>query len=348
MQIENPNSKKQETPIVRKVKDPSDKPKIVIPPALVNPQNYISTEQAVEEEITEKQSKPFSNDAILSLEYSIPYEPLCKDKIKGIPKVLRYKPINGFYVSQLNELSAENIDEGINHILDSLCFESKTMGFSHWNFPVNEKIRAFLNLRLNSVGNVIEHLFGVCSSCGTHKLFTKIHITKFDERDLKEDYYEPYPLKVKTKDGSIQKFKARLIQSGDINKAKQLYQKDKGLISELFPDARPKDEKVVVQVLEYANSILEIDEYSPDFKTKVNLCKNNIHVMNALTGFNDYFDYGLDLELPEKCDNVDCPSNMKSEEEKTLNGSRFLFSIQPAIFYITYSEESSVRQYFDV
>ena len=282
-------------------------------------------------------------------EFCIPYEPLCNDKIIGIPKELNYRPIDGFLVTKLNELNLTTIDEGLNEVLDATCYETKFEGFSHWVMPVNEKIRSFLNLRLNSSGPVIEHLFGLCAECGKEKLFTKVEIKKFDETELKKKYKEPFPLKAKVNDKEV-KFKARLLQSGDIYKAKQIYEKNKDYISKMFPEAIEKDAEVITQILEYTNSILEIDTKPAVFDEALSFCKDNIQVMNALTSFNDFFFYGMNLETEDTCGNKECPSvstDVKTGKSKKRR-CQFRFPLQPNLFFISYTEKESVEQYFDM
>jgi len=291
------------------------------------------------------------------LEYSIPYEPLGGGKILDLPHRLNYKPIDGFMVSKLNELNMDNIDEGLNQVLDQLCYESSYQEFTHWMMPTNEKIRAFLNLRLNSVGPVIEHLFGVCLDCGESKLFTKVEITSFNETFLKDNYQEPFPLKTKVK-GDLVRFKARILQSGDIFKAKQIWQKNKNFVYQQFPDATENDEEAVVQLLEYANSILEVDGKPPTFESALEFCRK-VEIMNAISGFNDYFSYGMSLETEGLCNNDECASvvsaeatfNAKEEKKggkKRHRRSQFRFPFQPNIFDISFTEEKTIEQHFDL
>jgi hypothetical protein len=293
--------------------------------------------------------EPVLENTMDRLIYTIKYVPLCTGKILDIPETLHYKPIDGFTVTKLNELNVDTIDEGLNGILDALCFESKYQGFTHWKLTVEEKIRAYLNLRLNSTGSIVEHLVGICESCGKEKLFLKVEIGKFDEKDLSPKYIEPFPLKVKV-NGTEKKFKGRILRSGDIYRAKQTYEKDKGLIRKLFPEATDKDNNVVIQILEYANSILEIENVKPSFEDAVNFCKNNLDVMNAITSFNDYFQYGMTLKVNDICTQAECPT--VSVDEKTGSpihrGSLFRFPLQPGLFYITHTQKETVEQYFDL
>jgi len=283
-------------------------------------------------------------------EYSIPYEPLCGSKIPEVPAKLNYKPLNGFHVTKINELNMETVDDGLNDVLDALCYESKMKGFTHWTMSTNEKIRAFLNLRLNSVGPIIEHLVGVCTECGEQKLFTKILLTKFDETELKADYQEPFPLKYNSKGKVEHKFKARILRSGDIKRARQIFNLDKSFVAKFFPDIKKEDESTVILILEYANTILEHEGSPAMFEQAVSLCRDNAELMNAVTSFNDYFAYGMNLTSEETCDNKECPSNLRKDPntDKTVGRSLFRIPTQPTIFSITSSEKEAVIAYFDL
>lgn len=375
--IEKPGEN-QEQPALRKVRNVKKKP--TVPPALnmsgdiadpsklAKTREHLTDESEVEatplgQEVTElsrervqdqakKVAVPGSN--LDRLNYSIPYETLCGDKVEGIPAKLSYKPIDGFCVTKLNELNVDTIDEGLNTILDKLCYESRYEGFTHWTMGIDEKIRSYLNLRLNSVGSQIEHLMGICGQCGEEKLFTKVEITKFDELDLKEEYREPFPLKLEIDDKEV-KFKTRLLQSGDIFKAKSIYAKNKDFVYTMFPDAVESDEATVVQIMEYANSIIEINGRPVEFEDAVAFCRDNVKVMNAMSGFNDYFAYGMVLEAESACNNEECPSRTKvddkfdkeTQKKVKTRRSQFRFPIQPSLFYIAYTEEENVKQYFD-
>jgi hypothetical protein len=281
-------------------------------------------------------------------DYPIKYSPLSGKMIPEVPEVLNYKPLTGFHVTKMNELNLETIDDGLNDILDALCYESKARGFSHWNMNVSEKIRSYLNIRLNSVGPVIENLMGVCTTCGNQQVFVKTLITKFEETGLKDNYKEPFPLKYNMK--GEHKFKTRLLRSGDIRKARQLFAQDKGFITKMFPDTKASDESTIVLILEYANTILEHDGTPVSFEQGVTLCRDNVEMMNAVTAFNDYFSYGMNLSHEDHCNNKECPSNTKLETNTGIPVGRSLFRvpIQPTFFTISSSEEKTVESYFDL
>jgi hypothetical protein len=351
------DSLKHKAATVRKVRETKvSKPVPLGAPVVEEPEMVETSPEAIpQEELDQmveksKEYKERNIDTLEKLEYSIVYEPLCNGKIPDIPETLNYKAIDGFMITKLNELTMATIDEGMNDILDSSCYESIVEGFSHWILPLNEKIRAFINLRLNSVGPVIEGLIGICPECGERKVFPKIHITKFDETELKENYQEPFSLHATVKNKEV-KFKGRLLRTGDIYKAMQIYKKDKKLIREQFPQAHDeKDKTIVCQILEYANSILEIEEKPTDFITSIKFCRDNADVMNAITSFNDYFLYGISLTTEGTCDNMECSSVTKDEKtgKPTKRRCQFRIPLQPTIFYITYSEEETAKRYFDL
>jgi hypothetical protein len=328
---------------VRETKTPVMPPKIA--EALNKESNLINPTVAKPTQINP--NKP--SGELDKIDYSVIYESLCGAQISEVPVKLRYKPIDGFHVAKLNELTLDTIDEGLNDVLDNLCYESKYEGFTHWKMTVDEKIRAFLNLRLNSSGPIIEHLIGICEECGSEQAFIKIEITKFDENELKKEYKEPFPLKAKVGDKTV-RFEGRLLRSGDIYRARQIYNKDKGFISSAFPEAKSKDVTIITQILEYANSITSKEGSPITFEEAVVLCKDNIDIMNAITSFNDYFYYGMVLKTTEECTNDECPTVTKDEETGKFKrrGCLFRFPIQPSLFYITYTESENVKQYFDL
>lgn len=346
--------KKEQTKHVRSVKKPS------VPPAVqaeLDKANKLDFSKAEKSENVQQIRSMLHSEHVEQekdkLMYSIPYETLCGDKVSGVPSKLHYQPINGYYVTLLNELNLTNIDHGINSVLDSLCYESKYKGFSHWEMPRPEKIRSFFNLRINSDGPVIETASGICSKCGQMNVVVKMNLIKLEEDGLKDSYKEPFPLKAKIK-GEEKKIGAKIIRSGDIYKAEQIYKNDTTFISKFFPGDHDEVQKnSIIQILEYASSILTIDGYQTSYEESVEMCRDNLDVIKALTSFNDYFMYGLKLEQNTTCKNKECPSNnipsmTKGEEgdEKLPRGCLHSVPLQPALFYI-YTEQEQATKYFD-
>jgi hypothetical protein len=140
------------------------------------------------------------------------------------------------------------------------------------------------------------------------------------------------------------------LRSGDIRKARQLFAQDKGFITKMFPDTKASDESTIVLILEYANTILEHDGTPVSFEQGVTLCRDNVEMMNAVTAFNDYFSYGMNLSHEDHCNNKECPSNTKLETNTGIPVGRSLFRvpIQPTFFTISSSEEKTVESYFDL
>lgn len=359
-------------PMAQKAIAESNKPQTPsIPPGLQSPQQDTPVIQNIPTKESSKPTLDFdSGDVTTSLigekieqsfekptkdvdktRYMIKYTPLISERVERIPKVLHYKPLNGFTSSVIADLTPDNLDEGLNNVLDTLCYESITENFSHWTLPNPDKIRSFINLRLNSIGPFIEHMIGLCESCGQDKIFTQLNINHFDDKDLSEKYQEPFKLKVPLEGEDI-KFEARLLSSGDRYKAQAIYEQDKEFITTVFPNVTNEQEETVLQVMEYANSILSWSGENKTFEEKVIICRDNLKVMNALTSFNDYFDYGLLMKTISQCPNKECPTNVRDsnpgDEQSTSRGSVFRFPIQPAIFNLTYVEKGTAEQYFDI
>jgi hypothetical protein len=314
---------------------PIDTTNVKLPPAMQNIRSVKNNEHI-----------PLMDNSQIPIEYSVPYECLCGDKIVGLPPVLHYKFIDGFSMTKLNELTKETFDVGLNSILDYLCYESKVNKFSHWIMPNSEKIRSFINLRINSESEFMETAIGVCQTCGYSQPFINLKLNSFEEEELNKNYREPWGLKILDSTKKEVRFKVRLIQSGDNQFAHKVYQSDKNLVREVFENHTDEDEKYILQVLEYANSILSIEDVVVPYENRVTFCAKNIESLKAITSFNDKFYYGMKLVQEAICQNNKCPSNTEENiKQKKTRGSLFQFPNQPSLFYI--SGEGKADKYFD-
>jgi len=234
-------------------------------------------------------------------------------------------------MAKLNELNKDNFDVGLNSTLDHLCYETKVNKFSHWLMPTSEKIRAFINLRINSENEFMETALGICQTCGHTQPFINLKLNS---------------LKIISSEKKEVKFKARLIQSGDNQFAENVYKSDKQFIRSVFEDYSDDDERYIIQVLEYSNSIISIEDVEKPYEDRVIFCSKNIEAIKALTAFNDKFYYGMKLVKEEVCQNPKCPSNSTEILKKNKNRrSLFQFPNQPSLFYI--SGEGKADKYFD-
>jgi hypothetical protein len=287
------------------------------------------------------------------IKYSIKYEPLCEDRMMGIPKELHYKPLDGVLLTYLNDLTGETMDEGLNSILDDCCLESARAGFSHWDMPNPEKIRSFVNLRMNSDGPIIENIMGFCTTCGDQNLLPQVNLEKISEDDLDAKYVEPRNMKVPEGEGEV-KFSIIMIRSGHRHKAKQLMEKDPGYIKKMFPGKDLTEEdihKTVLMVIEYACSIQTINSNPCTLDDAIELCRDNLHTIKAITSFNDKYVYGMNLESTQACGNEKCASNTTPDKtakgaEASPRGALHSIPIQPAIFSIPYNE-TQIDRYLD-
>jgi len=103
--------------------------------------------------------------------------------------------------------------------------------------------------------------------------------------------------------------------------------------------------------LEYANTISEIDGAAANFEQAANLCYENSDVINAMTTFNNHFEYGIKLTQEEFCPNEECPNNNAVDKltgQVSPRRSLFHFPLQPNLFAISYSQEEATKQYFDL
>jgi len=304
----------------------------------------------------------FQDTASEVFQYSITYTPQCVGKIAEVPSQLRYRPIDGLTIQMINEMNVEELDEMVNFVLDSLCFETKTEKFTHWNLPNPDKIRAYINLRINSLGEILDAVSGFCSSCAKLQPILKLNLMELEEVDMKPEYKEPFPLKTTIRDpqnvreNKLVRFTARIIRSGDLKKAKSYYDKNKEFITRYFSNVSEDKKDVVIQLMEYANSLLTYEGRDITFEEAVVICRDSAPVMEALTAFNNHFSYGLKLETKGVCLNAECPSNVSQEistfdspGRRSVTGERtahFQIPVQPAFFYLPDASER-IMEYLD-